>query len=44
MQAMQAVKVGPIYLSMGVFWGQNFEREYINVLLDKLLLCVIIQI
>ena len=30
--------------SMGVFCGQNFEREYINVLLNKLLLCVIIQI
>ena len=29
---------------MGVFCGQNFEREYIDVLLNKLLLCVIIQI
>ena len=31
-------------LDMGVFCGQNFEREYIDVLLNKLLLCVIIQI
>ena len=30
--------------SMGVFCGQNFEREYIDVFLNKLLLCVIIQI
>ena len=30
--------------SMGVFCGQNFEREYIDVLSNKLLLCVIIQI
>ena len=29
---------------MGVFCEQNFEREYIDVLLNKLLLCVIIQI
>ena len=29
---------------MGLFCGQNFEREYINVLLNSLLLCVIIQI
>ena len=29
---------------MGVFCGQNFEREYIDVLLNKLLLCVIIRI
>ena len=29
---------------MGVFCGQNFEPEYIDVLLNKLLLCVIILI
>ena len=29
---------------MGLFWGLNFEREYINVLLNSLLLCVIKQI
>ena len=29
---------------MGFFCEQNFEREYINVLLNKLLLSVIIQI
>ena len=29
---------------MGLFCGQNFEREHINVLLNSLLLCVIIQI
>ena len=29
---------------MGVFCGQNFELEYIDVLLNKLLLCVIILI
>ena len=31
-------------IDMGVFCGQNFEREYIDVLLNKLLLCVTIQI
>ena len=29
---------------MGVFCGQNFERECIDVLLNKFSLCVIIQI
>ena len=33
-----------MYQFMGVFCGQNFEREYIDVLLNKLLLCLIIQI
>ena len=34
----------PPQLCMGVFCGQNFEREYIDVLLNKLLLCAMIQI
>ena len=29
---------------MGVLCGQNFGREYMDVLLNKLLLCVITQI
>ena len=33
-----------VMIHMGLFCGQNFEREYINVLLNSLLLCVIKQI
>ena len=32
-----------VHVGMGFFCGQNFECEYIDVLLNKLLLCVIIQ-
>ena len=30
-----------VAVKYGIFWGQNFKHEYINVLLNKLLLCII---